>query len=77
MTRSGKDYIQDVRDGRTIYLDGKLVEDAVGHPAFRNAVSTIARLYDFEAAPENQELMTFESPTSGGRVNRFWQLPRS
>ena len=77
MTRSGEDYIQNVRDGRTIFLDGKLVEDAVDHPAFRNAVGTIARLYDFEAAPENQELMTFESPTSGGRVNRFWQLPRS
>ena len=77
MTRTGQDYLDNVRDGRTIYLDGQLVEDAVDHPAFRNAVGTVARLYDFEAAPANQELMTFESPTSGGRVNRCWQLPRS
>lgn len=77
MTRTGKDYLDKVRDGRTIYLDGQLVEDAVDHVAFRNAVRTVARLYDFEAAPENQELMTFESPSSGGRVNRSWQLPQS
>ena len=77
MTRTGKDYLESVRDDRTIYLDGRLVEDAVDHPAFRNAVRTVARLYDFEAAPENQDLMTFDSPTSGGRVNRSWQLPKS
>lgn len=77
MTRTGSDYLNKVSDGRTIYLDGQLIENAVEHPAFRNAVRTVARLYDFQAAPENRELMTFESPTSGGRVNRFWQLPRS
>ena len=77
MTRTGQEYLDNVRDGRAIYLDGKLIEDAVDHPAFRNAVRTVARLYDFEAAPYNQELMTFESPTSGGRVNRCWQLPRT
>ncbi len=31
------------------------------HPAFRNAVASFARLYDFQAAPENRELMTFLS----------------
>ena len=77
MTRTGKDYLESVRDGRTIYLNGQLIENASGHQAFRNAIRTIAGLYDFQAAPENLELMTFESPTSGGRVNRFWQLPSS
>ena len=75
--RTGKDYIERIRDGRTIYLDGQLIENAVDHPAFRNAVRTVSRLYDFQAAPENIERMTFESSTSGDRVNRFWQLPRS
>ena len=32
MIRTGKDYMDKVRDGRTIYLDGQLVEDAVDHP---------------------------------------------
>ncbi len=77
MTRTGADYIKNVQDGRSIYLDGQLIENAAEHPAFRNALATVARLYDFQAAPENQELMTFQSPTSGGRVNRCWQLPHS
>ena len=66
MTRNGQDYIKSVRDGRTIFLDGQLVEDAVEHPAFRNAVRTVASLYDFRADPGNQDLMTFESPNGGG-----------
>ena len=77
MPRTGKDYLESVRDSRTIYMDGQLIGNPVDHPAFQNAVRTVARLYDFQAAPENLELMTFESPTSGGRVNRHWQLPRS
>ena len=77
MTRTGKDYLDRVRDGRTVFLDGQLIKNVVDHPAFRNAVNTVARMYDFQAAPENSELMTFESPTSGDRVNRCWQLPKS
>ena len=77
MTRTGADYIRSVQDGRSIYLDGQLIENAAKHPAFRNALATVARLYDFQAASENEDLMTIPSPTSGGRVNRCWQLPRS
>ncbi|MFP6634903.1 MAG: 4-hydroxyphenylacetate 3-hydroxylase N-terminal domain-containing protein [Dehalococcoidia bacterium] len=77
MTRTGADYIKNVQDGRSIYLDGQLIENAGEHPAFKNALATVARLYDFQAAPENEELMTFPSPNSGGRVNRCWQLPQS
>jgi 4-hydroxyphenylacetate 3-monooxygenase len=75
--KTGADHIKSLRDGRTIYLDGQLVQDAVEHPAYRNAVRSAARLYDFQAAPENQERMTFISPTSGNRVNRCWYLPRA
>ena len=77
MTRTGNDYLNRVRDGRTIFLDGQLVENVADHPAFRNAINTVACMYDFQAAPENSELMTFESPTSGSPVNRCWQLPKS
>ena len=45
--------------------------------AFRNAARSIARLYDLQADPARIDRMTFESPSSGGRVSRLWQLPRS
>ena len=77
MTKTGADHLNSLRDGRTIYLDGQRVEDAVEHPAYRNAVRSVARLYDFQASSENLELMTFPSPTDGHRVNRCWQLPNS
>ena len=77
MVRTGRQHLDSLRDGRKVYLEGELVEDVVDHPAYRNAVRTAASLYDFQAVPENLELMTFESPTSGERVNRCWQLPES
>ena len=77
MTRTGQQYLDSLSDGRQVYLDGELVTDVVDHPAYRNAIKTIAALYDFQARPENLELMTFKSPTSGERVNRSWQLPES
>ena len=77
MVRTGQQHLDSLRDGRQVYLEGELVRDVVDHPAFRNAVRTAASLYDFQAEPANAELMTFESPTSGERVNRSWQLPKS
>ena len=75
MTRTGQQYLDSLRDGRQVFLDGELITDVVDHPAYRNAIRTTAGLYDFQSAPENLDLMTFESPTSGKRVNRSWQLP--
>ena len=40
-------------------------------------MNSACALYDFQCRPENLDLMTFESPTSGERVNRAWQLTKS
>ena len=77
MVKAGQQYLDSLRDGRQVFLDGELATDVVDHPAYRNAIRTTAGLYDFQAAPENVDTMTFESPTSGDRVNLCWQLPGS
>jgi 4-hydroxyphenylacetate 3-monooxygenase len=78
--KTGPEHIQSLRDGRTVYIDGKLVGDVTTHPAYRNAVASAALLYDYQSRPENLELMTFLPaglPAAGGRrVNRCWQMPR-
>lgn len=74
--KNGNEHLQSLRDGRQVYLDGKQVEDVTQHSAFRRAIQSTGRLYDFQAAPENQALMTFESP-SGRLVNKAWQAPTS
>ena len=58
--KTGAEHIKSLKDGRTVYIDGKLVADVTEHPAFRNSVKSAAMLYDFQAQPENIELMTFE-----------------
>jgi 4-hydroxyphenylacetate 3-monooxygenase len=73
--KTGADHIRSLRDGRTVYIDGELVDDVTEHPAFRNAVRSAAALYDFQA--DNLELMTFAPAGSGRRINRAWQMPRS
>jgi 4-hydroxyphenylacetate 3-monooxygenase len=75
LVKNGAAHIASLRDGRKIYLDGRIIDDHTEHPAFRNAVRSAARLYDHQSSSENLDYMTFVSPRTGGRVNRMWQLP--
>ncbi|MYH76336.1 MAG: 4-hydroxyphenylacetate 3-hydroxylase [Acidimicrobiaceae bacterium] len=75
--RTGDSYVESLRDGRNVILDGVPVEDVASHPAFSAGVRTVARLYDFAADPANRQLMTYESPTDGRPVNLSWLVPRS
>src|SRR5690606_36575306 len=76
MVKDGRQHIESLRDGREVYLNGKRVEDVTTHPAYKNVVASVGRLFDFHAAPENQELMTFETET-GVRANKIWQVTKS
>ena len=77
MPRTGARYLKDVEDGRSVYLNGARINTVTRHKAYSGAARSTARLYDFQCAPENLERMTFESPQTGDRVGRMWQLPRS
>ncbi|TCT06166.1 4-hydroxyphenylacetate 3-hydroxylase family protein [Aquabacter spiritensis] len=76
MIKTGAEHIASLRDGRDIFLDGRRVRDATVDPAFRGAIASVGRMFDFQSAPENRALMTFETDT-GTRANRIWQLPES
>jgi 4-hydroxyphenylacetate 3-monooxygenase len=71
MIKTGEQHIASLRDGREIYLDGERVADVTVHPAYRGAVASIGRMFDFQSAPENRELMTFETETAT-TANRSW-----
>jgi 4-hydroxyphenylacetate 3-monooxygenase len=75
--KTGAEHLASLKDGRTVYIDGELVSDVTTHRAFRNSVASAASLYDFQAAPENLELMTFAPEGGNRRINRAWELPRS
>src|SRR5258708_16406829 len=75
--RTGAEHIKSLKDGRAVYVGGELVADVTEHRACGNAVLAAAELYDFQAKPENVELMTFQPDGSNRRVNRGWQMPRN
>ncbi len=75
--KTGAEHIASLRDGRTIYIDGKLVEDATVHPAFRHAIEAAGALYDYQSKPENIEAMTFVPEGSNRRINQAWLAPKT
>src|SRR5688500_7032764 len=75
---TGQEYLESLRDGREIWIYGERVKDVTTHPAFRNTVRMIARLYDALHDPAKQPVLTMETDTgSGGFTHRFYRASRS
>ena len=74
MTRDPAAYVAGLRDGRTIFVDGKPVADVTTDAAFRGAVQAAAGLYQYQR--DHADAMTFTTET-GARVNKAWMLPRT
>ena len=75
---TGAEYMHSLRDGREVYIDGERVKDVTAHPAFRNSVRSLARLYDALHDPKHHDVLTCPTDTgSGGYTHRFFRVPRS
>ena len=74
---TGARYIESLRDGREVWLDGEKVADVTTHPVFTGMVHELARIYDLQDSPEFRDDMTFVSADSGNRCSYSWLLPRS
>ena len=74
---TGARYIESLKDGRAVWLDGEKVQDVTSHPAFSGMVNELARIYDLQNSNEYQDQMTFVSPETGTRTSVSWLLPRS
>ncbi|HZG70612.1 MAG TPA: 4-hydroxyphenylacetate 3-hydroxylase N-terminal domain-containing protein [Chondromyces sp.] len=73
---TGKEYIESLRDGREVYLNGEKIEDVTTHPAYRNSVRSIARMYDALHDEEMSKVLTTETEY-GDRTHKFFKTPRS
>jgi len=75
---TGEEYRESLRDGREIWIHGERVEDVTTHPAFRNGVRSIARLYDALHDPATKDVLTVETDMgSGGYTHPFFRAPMS
>ena len=75
--RTGQAYIEGLRDGRSVYVNGDLVSDVTGYPPFQGVIRTLADLYDRQHDPVYSDLLTYPSPTSGAPVSTSFILPQT
>ncbi|WP_265303032.1 4-hydroxyphenylacetate 3-hydroxylase family protein [Verminephrobacter eiseniae] len=68
---TGREYLDSLNDGRSVYIYGQKIKDVSRHPAFRNSAHSISRLYEALHHPESQDLMT-SVDRDGYRTHRYF-----
>jgi 4-hydroxyphenylacetate 3-monooxygenase len=76
--QTGDEYLQSLKDGRTVYLCGERVDDVTTHPAFRNTARMVARLYDaLHDAKRRSRLLLPTDTGNGGMTHAFFKAPKT
>jgi 4-hydroxyphenylacetate 3-monooxygenase len=75
MLKSGADHLDQLRDGRSVFIGQERVHDVTAHRAFRNAARSVAAIYDLKAAADNRDALSFEE--DGDRYSTYFLRPRS
>ena len=75
--RTGKAYVEGLRDDRRIYVNGELVRDVIQYPPFQGVIRTLADLYDRQHDATYGPLMTTPSPTSGQPVSTSFVIAKT
>ena len=76
--QTGNEYLDSLRDDRTVFIYGERVKDVTTHPAFRNTARMVARLYD--ALYDSKHAAKIMVPTdtgNGGKTHAFFKAPKS
>src|SRR4249920_4020176 len=74
--RRGEEYLESLRDGRRVWLQGELV-DVTAHPSLAGCARSVAGVFDLQHDPAHEELLTMHSPATGERVSLAYLLPQS
>ena len=73
---NGKEYLESLRDGREVYLNGEKIKDVTTHPAYQNSARSYARMYDALHDKELSKKLTTETEY-GDRTHKFFKTPKS
>ncbi|HEY1710556.1 MAG TPA: 4-hydroxyphenylacetate 3-hydroxylase N-terminal domain-containing protein, partial [Rhizomicrobium sp.] len=76
--QTGAEYLDSLRDDRTVYIYGERVKDVTTHPAFRNTSRMVARLFDALHDPKHADKIMVPTDTgNGGKTHAFFKAPKS
>ena len=72
MLKTGAEHLEQLRDGRVVYIGAERVDDVTAHPAFRNAARSIAAIYDMKRADAD-----FSFAEGGDRFSAYFLRART
>jgi len=74
--KTGKEYIERLKKANNnVYIHGERVDDVTEHPAFKNVIQSMVRLYDLQY--EKPDKMLYTSPTTGDKVGMTFKVPET
>ena len=59
MIRTGQQYLDSLRDGREVFINGERVKDVTKHPMMRPLIDIRARIYDMQHEAGTRERLSF------------------
>jgi len=75
--RTGKAFLDSLRDDRQIFMDGERIADIAGDARTAGAARTLAELYDLQHDPALIERMSFVPPGGGERAGLSFIEPHT
>ena len=60
MIRTAAEYLDSIRDGRQVWINGEKVDDVPTHPMFKPLVDVRARIYEMQHDAATRDTMTYE-----------------
>jgi len=73
--RTGKEFIAGLRDGRTVFANGKRIAQVPDYPPFRGAIASLGSLYDLQQ--QHLPDLTFPSPSTDKPVAAGFLMART
>jgi 4-hydroxyphenylacetate 3-monooxygenase oxygenase component len=74
--RTGRQYLDSLRDGRQVYLEGHRVDDVTADPRLGLTAQTVAELYDMQHDAKWRDTLTLPGP-DGERMPMACMQPRT
>src|SRR6202167_6006660 len=75
MIRAGSQYLDSIRDGREVYINGERVKDVTRHPMLKPLIDIRARIYDMQHAAATREVLSYQEAGEWNAIAN--KLPRS
>ena len=74
--RNRAEYVESLRDGRTVYFKGHEIEDVTRDPFCKKVVGHLGLEFDITENPEYRDLVTF-TPDGKTSYSRYFKLPEN